>query len=84
MNNIERYVGKMITEKIIYSLSYLLVIFGSFGMIAFARKFPFVTAIWELKHSPERFLGLNGYQVWLWSWILIILGTAGQILATWC
>ena len=74
----------MLIEKIIFSLSYFLVIIGSCGMIAFARKFPFSTTIWELKGSPVKYLGLNGYQVWSWSWISIIVGTAGQILATWC
>ena len=70
-------------DKIIFTLSYALIIAGSGGMIAFAFKFPHVTGIWELKHADERFLRLNGYQVWVYSWLAILLGTTGQILATW-
>jgi hypothetical protein len=71
-------------DKIIFTVSYTLVILGSGGMIAFACKFPHFTGIWELKHTQERFLWLNGYQVWVYSWLAILLGTVGQIVATWC
>jgi len=71
--------------KIIFTISYFLVIVGSGGMIVFACKFPLAGGgIWQLKHASERFLWLNGYQVWVFSWFAILLGTAGQILATWC
>lgn len=70
--------------KIIFTASYLLVIVGSGGMIVFAVRFPFASGIWELKHAKERFLRLNGYQVWVYSWFAILLGTVGQIIATWC
>jgi hypothetical protein len=70
--------------KILLTASYLFVIAGSGGMIAFGRKFPLARAIWQLKDTPERFIGLNGYQVWLYSWIAILIGTAGQLLAALC
>jgi len=70
-------------DKIMFTVSYAFVIVGCGGMIAFASKFPLVSAIWELKHHKERFLGLNGYQIWVWSWVAILFGTVGQILATW-
>lgn len=69
--------------KIIFTISYSLVILGSVGMIAFAMKFPLATGIWQLKLAPERFLGLDGYQVWVYSWAAILLGTIGQLIATW-
>lgn len=71
-------------DKITLTVSYSLVIVGSGGMVAFACKFPLAGGVWQLKHTPERFLGLNGYQVWVYSWIAILLGTVGQILVTWC
>ncbi len=70
--------------KILLTVSYLLVIVGSGGMIAFGRKFPLVGGIWELKYTAERFIGLNGYQVWVYSWIAILIGTAGQLLGALC
>ncbi len=74
----------MSIDKIVFTVSYALVIVGSGGMIAFAYKFPLAGGgIWQLKHTSERFLTLNGYQVWVSSWFAILLGTAGQILATW-
>lgn len=74
----------MHTDKIIFTVSYLLVIAGSFGMIIFPIRFPFATSIRELKYAKERFFQLNGYQVWIVSWISILLGSVGQIIATWC
>lgn len=70
-------------DKIIFTISYSFLILGSIGMVAFALKFPHVTGIWELKFASERFLGLNGYQVWVYSWAAILLGTVGQLIATW-
>jgi hypothetical protein len=70
--------------KILFTLSYLLIIVGSGGMIAFGCKFPAVSGIWELKYTSERFIGLNGFQVWVFSWLAILIGTACQLLGTWC
>ncbi len=75
---------KMLVAKIIFTVSYLLVIVGSSGMVVFAIRFPLASSIWELKHAKERFLRLNGYQVWVFSWFAILFGTVGQIIATWC
>jgi hypothetical protein len=66
--------------KILVSLAYVLVVCGSIGMIIFATKFPLSSRNKDLRHSEERFLGLNGYQVWLYSWLLIILGTIMQLI----
>jgi hypothetical protein len=73
----------MSTDKIIFTISYALVIIGSVGMIVFAFKFPLASGISQLKDTSERFLGLKGYQVWVYSWVAILLGTAGQLIATW-
>lgn len=73
----------MLAQKIIFTVSYLLVGTGSVGMWLFATKFPFSSAAWQLEYAQERIVGLNGYQVWNYSWIAIILGTLGQILGTW-
>jgi hypothetical protein len=72
----------MPTDKIIFTVSYALVILGSIGMVVFAFRFPFSTRIKDLEVS-DTFYGLNGYQVWVYSWCAIIVGTAGQIVATW-
>jgi hypothetical protein len=64
--------------KVFGVLSYLLTIAGAGGMIVFSQKFPLTTAIWMLKHTQERFLGLNGYEVWIASWLFIISGSLVQ------
>ena len=69
--------------NVILTISYLLVIAGSFGMIGFATRFPLSTRIADLSQSSERLLRLNGHQVWRGSWGAIILGSAGQLLASW-
>ncbi len=61
------------------SFSYVFIILGSIGMIIFATKFPFSTSIKDLRIKGEKFIGLNGCQVWIWSWILIIAGTFIQL-----
>jgi hypothetical protein len=71
------------TVKIILTASYLLIIFGSFGMVLFATRFPFSTSIRQLEHVQERLCGLNGYQVWKYSWVAIIIGSVGQLVAAW-
>lgn len=55
------------------------VILGSIGMLVFASKFPFTTALWQLKNSKERFLFLNGYYLWNLSWGFIIAGSIIQL-----
>ena len=69
--------------KVILTISYLLVIMGSIGMMVFAVKFSFSTSIFQLKNTSERFLWFDGYQVWIYSWVLILVGTAGQLIAAW-
>lgn len=69
--------------SVILSLSYAFMILGSLGMIIFATKFPFSTRIKDLKNSEVKFLWLNGYQVWMFSWIAIIAGTAIQLICYW-
>lgn len=58
------------------------VVIGSIGMLIFASKFPFTTAIWELKNAKERFLFLNGYYLWNISWGFIIAGSIIQLFET--
>jgi len=65
------------------SLSFAFIIFGSIGMIIFATKFPCSTFNEELKFTDEKFIGLNGRQVWICSWILIIAGAVMQLLLYW-
>lgn len=74
----------MLISKIIFTVSYTLVIVGSGGMVVFATRFPLASGIRELKHAKDRFFRLNGYQVWVFSWLAILFGTVGQIIATWC
>jgi hypothetical protein len=65
--------------KIISILGYLSIIIGSVGMIFFATRFPFSTRIKDLQSVKERLFGIfNGYQVWKWSWILILIGSVTQ------
>lgn len=72
-----------ITRMVFMTISYVAIICGSFGMMAFATRFSFSNRIKDLELLPERFLGLNGYRVWWWSWFLIILGTAIQLADFW-
>jgi len=65
------------------SLSFVFIIFGSIGMIIIAKKFSFSTFNEELKFTGEKFIGLNGNQVWNCSWILIIAGAVIQLLLYW-
>lgn len=66
--------------RLIFNGSYLLIIAGSTGMMIFATRFPFSSKISDLHLSSERFLGLNGYIVWMLSWVLIIMGTVLQMI----
>jgi len=69
--------------KIVISSSYISIICGSVGMMVFVTKFPFSTSIQDLRYVRERVFGLNGYQVWRFSWLLIILGTIIQLINYW-
>jgi len=61
------------------ALGYVFAIAGSAGMIIFARRFPSSTRIQDLTLTNERFCCLNGYQVWVVSWSLIVLGGILQL-----
>lgn len=78
----ERITMPAFLPTILDYLSYGVVIIGSIGMICFATKFPLSGRIkdLELESVSARFLGLNGYQVWKWSWILILAGSAIRII----
>jgi hypothetical protein len=69
--------------KLFFSLSYISVIAGSLGLAAFATMFGFATNLDEYRVSEQKFIGLNGAQVWIGSWILIIVGTVGQLVIFW-
>ncbi len=70
----------MLFWRIVVAMSYWAVIGGCIGMIVFAQVFPASTNIRDLRLASERFLRLNGYQVWLVSWSLIAAGTAIQFI----
>jgi len=70
-------------SKIIMSISYILIILGSIGMILFATKFPFSTRIQDLTFSKVKYMGLNGYHFWVVSWFSIIIGTLIQLINYW-
>lgn len=72
-----------VTAKLIFTASYSFVLIGSVGMVLFATRFPFATSTWQLELAKEGLCGLNGYQVWRYSWVAIIMGTVGQIVGTW-
>ena len=62
----------------VVAASYVFIILGAVGMIAFAMRFPFSTSLKDLIHADEKFLFMNGYTIWLLAWTLIIIGTAIQ------
>ncbi len=70
-------------EKFLVSLSYILVILCSVGMILFAAKYPFSTRVEDPAHAKEEIAGLNGFQLWVASWSSIIAGTAIQLIHYW-
>jgi hypothetical protein len=72
------------TTPIILTVSYALILAGSIGMVLFATRFSFSTNLWEQPCTKERLFGLlNGREVWILSWVAIILGTLGQLVACW-
>jgi len=66
--------------KFMIILSYLSVCIGSFGMIIFSRKFPLTNSVEDHKSTSIKYLGLNGYQFWSWSWGFILFGTVIQLI----
>ena len=68
------------TVKFVGTIAYVLVLIGSGGMIAFATQFGFSTNLDGYRLMETRFLGLNGAQVWIGSWVLVLLGTLGQLI----
>ena len=69
--------------KVILSFGYILVVLGSLGMMIFATKFGFSTNLDGYRLSKDRFLCMDGAQVWLASWVLIIIGTIMQLIGYW-
>ena len=68
--------------RVVLTLAYFLAIVGSCGMIAL-KRFPLSSNIDELRYSMERFCGLDGSQLWMWSWVLILLSGALQLISVW-
>lgn len=66
--------------KLFFSLAYPLIILGSIGMMLFASRFPLSSCIKDWESCNERLCSLNGYQVWKFSWLLIIAGTGLQFI----
>ena len=72
-----------VVVRLVLTTSYALVAVGSLAMIAFATRFPLSSRIRDLELAPERFWGLNGYQVWKYGWSGIVVGTLGQLFSAW-
>lgn len=66
--------------KVAVAASYLFIIVGTAGLIILATKFPFTAFFWELRHTKESFLRLNGYTIWILSWSIIVTGAVIQFL----
>ena len=58
---------------------YVLGIMGSVGLMAFLKIFGFATQMDDYR-SMDKFMGINGYQWWYLSWVLIILAGVLQVL----
>ena len=71
--------------KVWLTVAYLTVMMGSLGLLGLVTEFSSSpTKPWEWKFVIEKALGLfDGYQVWLYSWRLIIIGTLMQLAAQW-
>lgn len=67
----------------VVTLSYLLAIAGSCGLVLYDRSFGLVTSHFERDFVPNRRLGLNARQWWDYSWGAIIAGTVGQLVTSW-
>ena len=72
-----------ILHRILNSFGFLFIMSGLLGQIGSIRKFPFSSNPEDLKQNSARWLGLNGYQVWKWSWILILVGAIIQLITIW-
>lgn len=70
----------MLMNTLFNFLGYSYIIIGSMGMILFTQKFPFSSRIQELEYTPEKLIGLNGYEVWAISWVLMIPGGISQLM----
>jgi hypothetical protein len=46
----------------------------------FVIKFPLSSRIKDLEYANARAFGLNVFQIWKYSWALIILGTVLQLI----
>ena len=68
--------------KLLTYLSCLAIVSGSLGMIAFSTRFSLASAMWMHEYEKTRLLGLNGFQVWVTYWGLIIAGTVDQAVAS--
>lgn len=62
-------------------LGYVGVLLGSIGMILFSR-FGLASSLDEHRLSGVRALGMNGAQVWIGAWALIIGGTLLQLVGS--
>jgi len=60
------------------TLIYVLGILGSVGMMLFVKLFSFATCMDDYR-SMDKKLGMNGYQWWNLSWVLIILAGVLQL-----
>ncbi len=61
------------------TLVYILGILGSIGMMLFVKMFGFATNMDDYRYM-KKFLGINGYQWWYLSWVLIIAAGVLQLL----
>ena len=59
-------------------VAYVLAILGSAGLAIFGRRFPLSSNLRDLRFAAERLGPLTGYQVWVGSSTLVVLGTAMQ------
>ena len=66
--------ASLLCIKIILTVSYILIILGSLGLIS-EHKYLFST--------NSRVDDPAAYRVWVFSWLLIIAGTIGQLIACW-
>lgn len=71
-------------KEFLSAAGYLFIVVGSIGMICLAGKFPLFKRTKDLESASERLLRyLNGHQVWVWSWVLILVGSLIQCIIFW-
>ncbi len=66
--------------KIIFGFSYLAIMLGSYGLMKFVTKFPLSSSLDNHELTGRKYFGLNGKQLWKYSWVLIIFGTLFQLI----